>query len=42
MFTADSQIVKSYVLLINQGLKTPDDVPILYNLREVVQRCLEQ
>lgn len=42
MFTADSQIVKSYILLINQGLKTIDEVPDLFNLREVVQQCLAQ
>jgi predicted nuclease with TOPRIM domain len=42
MFTADSQIVKSYILLIKQGLKTLEEVPDLYNLREVVQQCLGQ
>ena len=41
-FTCDSQIVKSYVLLINKGLRVFDDVPALFNLREVVQQCLEQ
>lgn len=41
VFTAGSQIVKNYVLLINQGLKTIDEVPNLYNLREVVQLVLE-
>ncbi len=40
-FTADSQIVKNYLLLIKQGIKTIDDVPDLYNLKEVVQQCLE-
>lgn len=40
-FTTESQIVKNYLLLIHQGIKTIDDVPDLYNLREVVQQCLE-
>lgn len=41
-FTVDSQIVKNYVLLINQGLKTLENIPNLYNLKEVIQQCLEQ
>ena len=41
-FTCDNQIVKSYVLLINKDLREFDDVPDLFNLREVVQQCLEQ
>ena len=41
-FTCDSQIVKSYVLLISKDLRTFDDVPDLFNLRVVVQQCLEQ
>ncbi len=41
IFTPESQIVKNYILLINQGLKTLEDVPKLYNLKEVVQQCLE-
>ena len=40
VFTPEMQIVKNYVLLINNGLKTIDDVPNLYNLREVVQGVL--
>jgi len=40
VFTTQSQIVKNYVLLIQSGLKTMDDVPNLYNLREVVQSVL--
>lgn len=40
-FTAESQIVKNYLLLIKQGIKTVDDVPDLFNLKEVVQLCLE-
>lgn len=42
IFTAESRIVQDYVLLINKGLKTFNDVPNLFNLREVVQQCLEQ
>ena len=42
IFTAESQLVKNYVLLINQGLKTIDDIPNLYNLKESVQSCLNQ
>ena len=40
IFTPEMQIVKNYVLLIQNGLKTMDDVPSLYNLREVVQGVL--
>lgn len=40
VFTTEMQIVKNYVLLIHSGLKTMDDVPNLYNLREVVQSVL--
>lgn len=35
-FTKESQIVQSYVLLIQKEIKTLDDVPELYNLKEVV------
>ena len=40
IFTHEMQIVKNYVLLIQNGLKSMDDVPNLYNLREVVQSVL--
>ena len=40
VFTPEMQIVKNYVLLIQNGLKFMDDVPNLYNLREVVQGVL--
>ena len=40
IFTPEMQIVKNYVLLIQNGLKSMDDVPNLYNLREVVQGVL--
>lgn len=41
-FTKESSIVKSYVLLIQKDMKTIEDVPNLFNLKEVVQQCLEQ
>ncbi|WP_255374521.1 hypothetical protein [Tissierella sp. P1] len=40
-FTKESSIVKSYVLLIQKEIKTIDDIPNLFNLREVVEQCLE-
>lgn len=39
-FTKDMQIVKNYILLVNQGIKTLDDVPNLFNLREVVENVI--
>lgn len=42
VFTSESQTVKNYVLLINEGERTLEDVPILFNLKEVVAQCLEQ
>lgn len=42
VFTKESRIVQDYVLLINKGLKTFDDVPNLFNLREVVEQCLAE
>lgn len=41
MFTADSKIAKDYVFLIQNGLKTIDDVPNYLNLKEVVAHVLE-
>ena len=40
MFTEDSPLVKNYVLLIQNELKTIDDVPNFQNLREVVSDVL--
>lgn len=40
VFTKESRIVQDYVLLINKGLKTFADVPDFFNLREVVEQCL--
>lgn len=36
MFNKNSKLVKDYVLLIQTGLKTIDDVPNYSNLRDVV------
>ena len=41
-FTKDSAIVKSYILLIEKGLRTLENVPDLYKLREAVERCLSE
>lgn len=41
MFTKDSKIVQDYVLLIQNELKTIDDVPDFQNLREVVSSVLD-
>lgn len=42
MFTEDSKLVKDYVLLIENNLKTINDVPNFQNLREVVQNVLDK
>ena len=39
-FKKDSQIVKSYVLLILAGEMTYEEVPKLFNLREMVAEIL--
>lgn len=36
-FTVENQLVQDYVLLINSRKITIDDVPTIFNLREVVQ-----
>ncbi|WP_278044679.1 CD1375 family protein [Senegalia massiliensis] len=41
MFSEDSEIVKSYALLIKNNRKTIDDVPDYKNLKEVVQNVLK-
>lgn len=41
-FTKESQIVKSYVLLIELGQRTRESVPDVFNLREVVFACLDE
>lgn len=40
-FKPDSQIVKSYVILILAGKMTYDEVPNLYNLRDAVAQALD-
>lgn len=40
VFTPDSAIVRSYVILILAGKMTYDEVPDLFNLREVVAEVL--
>jgi len=39
-FTIESQTVKNYVLLINQGIMNIEEVPNLFNLREVVESVI--
>lgn len=41
VFTKNSQLVKDYVLLINNSKMSFEDVPNLFNLREVVQDVLD-
>jgi len=40
LFKKDSAIVRSYVILILAGEMTYDEVPKLFNLREVVAEVL--
>lgn len=37
VFTKESQTVKNYLLLIDEGIKNVDEVPNLFNLKEVVE-----
>ncbi len=39
-FTAESQLAKDYVLLIKAGRISFEDVPHLFNLRDVVSDVL--
>ena len=41
-FTEDSMLVKQQILLIDEGLITEDDLPPLYNLKEVVKNVLSK
>ncbi|WP_267917330.1 hypothetical protein [Lederbergia citrisecunda] len=41
MFNENSKIVQDYVLLIQNGLKTIEDVPDFQNLRKVVSSVLD-
>jgi hypothetical protein len=40
MFNVDNKLVQDYALLINNGLKTIEDVPDFSNLRDVVSDVL--
>lgn len=40
MFNQESKLVKDYVLLIQKGIKTIEDVPNYSNLREIVSNVL--
>lgn len=42
MFTKDNKVVQSYVLLIQEGEKTLEEVPDYQNLRKVVSDVLAQ
>ena len=41
-FTKDSQIVKQQILLVRTNRMTKDDIPDLFNLREVVLGVLDK
>lgn len=41
-FTEESRIVDAWVTLILAGEKTIDDVPMLWNLKEVVTEVLKK
>lgn len=41
-FTKDSQIVKQQVFLVRTNRMTKDDIPDLFNLREVVLGFLDE
>ena len=39
-FTKESQIVNSYVVLIDKGLESYENVPDIFNLRDAVKEAL--
>lgn len=41
-FTKDSGLVKVWVRLVQNGTYTREDVPNMYNLREVVYEVLDE
>lgn len=41
MFDESSQLVKTWVFLVKQGTYTRDQVPKLFNLREVVGQVVD-
>lgn len=42
VFTKDSGLVRVWVNLIKNGYRTLDEVPNLYNLKEVVKEIIEK
>ena len=41
MFNEESQIVKTWVRLVKEGVYTKEQIPKLSNLRDVVNKALE-
>lgn len=41
IFTKESRLVQDYILLINKKIRTLEEVPNLFNLKEVVAECLK-
>ena len=41
-FTKDSQIVKQQIFLVRTNRMTKDDIPELFNLREIVLSILDE
>lgn len=42
MFDEDSQLVRTWVRLVSEGVYTREQIPNLSNLREVVGRILDR
>ncbi|ERI10882.1 hypothetical protein [Aneurinibacillus aneurinilyticus] len=42
MFTKESIVVKTWVLAVQNGVKSFEDVPVLHNLRDCVSTILEE
>lgn len=42
MFNEDSQLVKTWVRLVSEGAYTKEQIPNLSNLRDVVEKILEE
>ena len=42
IFTEESQMVQSYVLLIERKFKVLDDVPVFFNLKDVVEEVINR
>lgn len=41
-FTKESQTVKNFIFLIRKGERTINDVPNLFNLKQVVLQVIEE